>query len=80
MDKDKDGLVSYEEFIQETKDEEFDKDEEWKPLTEEDQFTDEEYQEYERLLAQGEQVRIMSIINKSQKKFSAMTVYVIFGS
>jgi len=73
MDKDKDGLVSYEEFIQETKDEEFDKDEEWKPLTEEDQFTDEEYQEYERLLAQGEQVRIMSIINKSQKKFSAMT-------
>ena len=52
MDTDKDGLVSYEEFIQETKDSDFEKDEEWKPLTEEDQFTDEEYKEYERLLAE----------------------------
>lgn len=53
MDTDKDGLVSYEEFIQETKDEDFNKDEEWKPLTEEDQYTDEEYKEYEKMLAEG---------------------------
>lgn len=57
MDTDKDGLVSFDEFIQETKEEDFNKDEEWKPLTEEDQFTDEEYKEYERLLAEGEQGR-----------------------
>ena len=54
MDTDKDGLVSYDEFIAETKDNDFDKDEEWKPLTEEEQFTDEEYKEYERLLAEQE--------------------------
>ena len=53
MDKDHDGLISYNEFISETKDNDFDKDEEWKPLTEEDQFTDEEYKEYERLLAES---------------------------
>lgn len=53
MDKDHDGLISYSEFISETKDNDFDKDEEWKPLTEEDQFTDEEYKEYERLLAES---------------------------
>ena len=52
MDKDNDGLVSYNEFIAETKDNDFDKDEEWKPLTEEEQFSDEEYKEYERLLAE----------------------------
>jgi len=52
MDTDKDGLVSYDEFISETKDNDFEKDEEWKPLTEEDQYTDEEYKEYERLLAE----------------------------
>ena len=53
MDKDHDGLISYSEFISETKENDFDKDEEWKPLTEEDQFTDEEYKEYERLLAES---------------------------
>jgi len=54
MDTDKDGLVSYDEFIAETKDTDFDKDEEWKPLTEEEQFSDEEYKEYERLLSEQE--------------------------
>ena len=52
MDKDNDGLLSYNEFISETKEKDFAKDEEWNPLTEEDQFTDEEYKEYERLLAE----------------------------
>lgn len=52
MDHDKDGLISFEEFIRETKDDDFDKDEEWKPLTEEDQYTDEEFKEYERMLAE----------------------------
>ena len=58
MDTDKDGLISFDEFIRETKDEDFEKDEEWKPLTDEDQYTDEEFKEYEKLLAEDHQVRM----------------------
>lgn len=54
MDSDKNGLVSFDEFMNETKKEDFVTDEEWKPLTEEDHFTDEEYKEYEAMLAKGE--------------------------
>jgi len=50
MDHDKDGLLSLEEFIAETKSEDFEKDEDWKPLTEEDQFSEDELNEYERQL------------------------------
>lgn len=50
MDTDKDGLISYEEFMNETKDEDFEKDEDWKPLTDEDQYSEEEMKEYERML------------------------------
>merc|ERR1719427_89476 len=50
MDHDKDGLLSLEEFIAETKSEDFEKDEDWKPLTEEDQFSEEELSEYEKEL------------------------------
>jgi len=52
MDKDGDGLLSMEEFMAETKDkkEEWETDDEYKPITDEDQFTDEELAEYEKLL------------------------------
>lgn len=52
MDRDNDGLVSKEEFMMETKKDDFEKDDEWKPLTEEDQYTDEEFDEYEKMLQQ----------------------------
>lgn len=54
MDKDKDGLISYEEFMDETKSEDYEQDDEWKPLTDEDQYTEEELQEYERMLEEDE--------------------------
>jgi len=50
MDKDGDGLLSIDEFMQETKEKDFEEDPEYKPLTDEDQFTDEELLEYERML------------------------------
>lgn len=50
MDHDRDGLVSQEEFLAEAKDDEFEKDEEWKPLTDEEQlFSDDEFKDFERL-------------------------------
>ncbi|XP_057317281.1 nucleobindin-2-like isoform X1 [Hydractinia symbiolongicarpus] len=52
MDRDNDGLISKEEFMMETKKDDFEKDDEWKPLTEEDQYTDEEFDEYEKMLQQ----------------------------
>merc|ERR1719334_1217068 len=55
MDHDRDGLVSLEEFMAESKDDDFEKDEEWKPLTDEDQlFSDDEFAEYERLFEEKE--------------------------
>lgn len=52
MDKDEDGLLSLEEFMAETNErkEDWEKDEDYKPITDEDQFTDDELAEYERLL------------------------------
>lgn len=50
MDHDKDGLLSLDEFMAETKNEDFEKDEDWKPLTEEDQYTEDELSEYEKML------------------------------
>ena len=50
MDKDKDGLLSIEEFMNETKEKDFETEEEWKPLVDEDQFTEEELNEYEKSL------------------------------
>ena len=54
MDHDKDGLLSLDEFMAETKNEDFEKDEDWKPLTEEDQYTEEEMNEYEKMLENGD--------------------------
>jgi len=50
MDTDRDGLVSKAEFLAETEGEDFEKDEEWKPLKEDDQFTESELDEYEKHL------------------------------
>lgn len=50
MDKDKDGLISKEEFMNESEDEDFAEDKEWKPLTDEEQYTDEELSEYEKMM------------------------------
>jgi len=50
MDHDKDGLLSVDEFMAETKTEDFEKDEDWKTIADEDQYTEEELNEYERML------------------------------
>lgn len=47
-DTNKDGLISYEEFLEQTKREEFQKDPEWDTVDHQPQFTHEEYLEYER--------------------------------
>nr|XP_040227413.2 nucleobindin-2 [Anopheles coluzzii]XP_040227414.2 nucleobindin-2 [Anopheles coluzzii]XP_040227415.2 nucleobindin-2 [Anopheles coluzzii] len=47
-DTNKDGLISYEEFIEQTKRDEFQKDPGWDTVDHEPQFTHEEYLEFER--------------------------------
>ena len=50
MDKDNDGLVSKEEFIKSTNDPEFEKDDEWKPVVDDEEYSEDELKEYERQL------------------------------
>lgn len=50
MDKDHDGLVSADEFIKSTNDPEFEKDEEWKPVSDGEEYTEDEMKEYEKQL------------------------------
>ena len=52
MDKDNDGLISKDEFIKSTQDPEFEKDNEWKPVVDEDEYSEDELKEYERQLAE----------------------------
>uniref|UniRef100_A0A182WB14 EF-hand domain-containing protein n=1 Tax=Anopheles minimus TaxID=112268 RepID=A0A182WB14_9DIPT len=47
-DTNKDGLISFEEFIEQTKRDEFQKDPGWDTVDHEQQFTHEEYMEFER--------------------------------
>uniref|UniRef100_A0A182FDL7 Uncharacterized protein n=1 Tax=Anopheles albimanus TaxID=7167 RepID=A0A182FDL7_ANOAL len=47
-DTNKDGLISFEEFVAQTKRDEFQKDPEWQTVDHEPQFTHEEYLEFER--------------------------------
>ncbi|KFB35584.1 AGAP005608-PA-like protein [Anopheles sinensis] len=47
-DMNKDGLISFEEFIEQTKRDEFQKDPEWDTVDHQQQYTHEEYQEFER--------------------------------
>ena len=49
-DHDRDGLISKEEFMSETNNPGFEKDTEWKPLVEEDQFSEDDFAEYEKML------------------------------
>jgi hypothetical protein len=46
-DKDGNNLISYEEFLSETKKEDFEKDQGWDTLDDEDPFSDEEFRAYE---------------------------------
>ncbi|XP_021358467.1 nucleobindin-2-like isoform X2 [Mizuhopecten yessoensis] len=57
IDADKDKLVSLEEFLKYTHGDDFKKDEGWESLDEQDPYTDEEYQEYERMLREEEEMR-----------------------
>ena len=50
MDKNKDGLVSMDEFLKQTKDPDFEKDEEWKPIVDKDEYTEDEFNQYEKEL------------------------------
>lgn len=52
MDKDSDGMVSADEFIKSTLDPEFEKDEEWKPVVDKDEYTEDELNDYEKRLAE----------------------------
>ncbi|XP_058831274.1 nucleobindin-2 [Topomyia yanbarensis] len=47
-DTNKDGLISYEEFLEQTRRDEFQKDPGWDTVDQQPQFTHEEYLEYER--------------------------------
>ena len=57
LDKDKDKLVSQNEFMKYTASQDFDKDEPWETIDENKQYTDEEYKEYERMLMEEEMKR-----------------------
>jgi len=46
IDVDQDGLISLKEFMRETTDKDFEMDEEWKPLTETEQFTEDDLEEF----------------------------------
>lgn len=50
MDKDNDGLVSAEEFMKSTNEPEFEKDNEWKPVVDEDEYSEDELKDYEKQL------------------------------
>lgn len=46
IDTNKDGMISLEEFIDSTKRREFDKNEEWKSVEDEQQFDQKEFENY----------------------------------
>ena len=48
MDKNRDKMVSLEEFINETKEKDFDDNEEWKSIDDEIQFDEKEFEEYSK--------------------------------
>ena len=48
IDKNKDGLVSLDEFLEQTKQREFDKNDDWKNLEEEQQFNQQEFENFSR--------------------------------
>ena len=52
MDKDSDGLISRDEFLKSTQDPEFEKDNEWKPVVDDDEYSEDELKDYERQLAE----------------------------
>lgn len=85
-DTNKDGLISYEEFVEQTKREEFQKDPEWDTVDHQPQFTHDEYLEYERrnqeqiqrLIAEGK-VGIKICIFDFRQKFS-LDIFLLIAS
>lgn len=47
-DTNRDGLISFQEFLEQTKREEYNRDPEWQTIDEQPQYTHEEYLEFER--------------------------------
>lgn len=47
-DTNRDGLISFQEFLDQTKREEYNRDPEWQTIDEQPQYTHEEYLEFER--------------------------------
>lgn len=47
MDRDKDGMVSLEEFLGYTKSEEYKTDEDWKPVVDQDIFSEDDLKKFE---------------------------------
>ena len=48
MDKDKDRMISLKEFLDATKEKEFEKNEEWKGVEDQEQFNQEEFDAYSK--------------------------------
>ena len=66
MDKNNDGFVSYDEFIGATKEPDYEKPEgNWDPIDDEKEYTDEEFEEYERQF-EDEHEEAVSIINRRE--------------
>lgn len=47
LDRDKDGMVSLDEFIGYTKSDEYKTDEEWKPVVDQDLFSEDDFKKFE---------------------------------
>ncbi|XP_043286653.1 nucleobindin-2 isoform X2 [Venturia canescens] len=60
VDLNKDGLISYDEFIEQSKSSDFEKDEEWKPLNEQQIYTEEDYMQYRKHQLEEMQRRIFA--------------------
>lgn len=65
VDQNKDGLISYAEFIDQTKKQEFQEDKGWETIDENKQFTEEEYRQFEKQrLAEVERMVQQGMVNK----------------
>lgn len=69
MDKDQDGLISKEEFMKSTSEPEFEKDDEWKPVVDDDEYSEDELKAYERQLEE-EAARNGEVKKRGNKSFN----------
>ena len=54
VDKNRDGMISLQEFLDYSNLKQFAQDDEWKDIDDEDQYTDEDFDEYEKLMEEQE--------------------------